>query len=82
MQLLSRFIPSWYKNLPVQATEDTEQIKAHKEGQSNHRAIPHGIHPDFNTWGHTIKTCPGMQDILTLGYTVHVLSLTVLSVQL
>ena len=49
VQPTSRFIPSWYKNLPVQATEDTEQIKAHKEGQSNHRAIPHGIHPDFNT---------------------------------
>ena len=27
VQPTSRFIPSWYKNLPVQATEDTEQIK-------------------------------------------------------
>ena len=82
VQPTSRFIPSWYKNLPVQATEDTEQIKAHKEGQSNHRAIPHGIHPDFNTWGHTIKTCPGMQDILTLGYTVPFWSNSIISTTL
>ena len=71
MQPTSRFIPSKHKNLPVQATEDTEQIKAHKEESIKSSCYTHAsIHPDFNTWGHTIKTCPSMQDILTLGYTV------------
>ena len=32
------------------------------------KGAPIGIHPDFGTSGQTIKTCPGMQDIMTTGF--------------
>lgn len=81
VQPTARFMPKWYKDLPKIDTSD-EQLLEHKEGQAMSKGIPHGIHPDFDTWGHTIKTCPGMQDILTLGYTVPFWANSVLSTTL
>lgn len=62
----SHFIPDWFKKLPTNQLLDVdEQARAQIL-----RAAPGGIHPDFKTHGQTIKTCPGMQDILSVGYTM------------
>lgn len=61
---MSRWIPEWYKKLPKQCIEE---VSAVPELQRN---APIGIHPDFGTSGQTIKTCPGMQDIMTTGFMV------------
>jgi len=78
VQPTAKFMPSWFRNLPKIDT-GPEQTLEHHEGMAKARAIPHGIHPDFNTWGHTIKSCPGMQDILTLGYTMPFWSNSIIS---
>ena len=65
VQPMSKFVPQWYKNLPKQY--NGEDSKNEQKSQLN-RTAPLGIHPDFGVSGHTIKTCPGMQDILTTGF--------------
>lgn len=60
---MSRWIPEWYKKMPKQHVEGPDIA----ELQGN---APTGIHPDFGTHGQTIKTCPGMQDIMTTGFMV------------
>ena len=70
------------KNLPVQATEDTEQIKAHKEDNqiivlylmAFILILIHGVIQ--------LKHVLGMQDILTLGYTVPFWSNSIISTTL
>lgn len=62
---MSRWIPEWYKKLPKQNVENTKSLVGQLQ-----RNAPIGIHPDFGTDGQTIKTCPGMQDIMTTGYMV------------
>jgi hypothetical protein len=62
-QPTSKYIPDWYKNLP-------KRYELSYTDPELRRTAPGGIHHDFNTNNHTIKSCPGMQDILTAGYTV------------
>jgi hypothetical protein len=59
-----KFMPRWFKELPKNFKTDAPLSNEFQ------RTAPHGIHPDFNTHNHTIKSCPGMQDILTIGYTM------------
>lgn len=66
-QPMSKCIPQWYRNLPKQ-NHDINSIAEQKEHVI--KTAPLGIHPDFGVSGHTIKTCPGMQDIMTTGYMV------------
>ena len=58
----SRMIPQWYKDMP----------KNHEENNflNDANTLPTGNPPEWRTTGETVKTCPGMQDIMTAGYTV------------
>lgn len=64
-QPAGKFMPNWYKELPknFSLTQENERTELQ-------RTAPMGIDPIFNTNNHTIKSCPGMQDILTIGYTL------------
>ena len=61
---MSRWIPEWYKRLPKNSVSRVDKIKDNRL----QRTAPLGIHPDFGLHGETIKTCPGMQDIMTTGF--------------
>jgi len=62
----SKVIPQWYRDLPK-----THEPMHHRNAQSNHtKLLPTGNPVEWRTTGETIKTCPGMQDILTHGYVV------------
>ena len=62
---MSRWVPEWYKKLPKRHIEEHQMMSSIPELQ---KGAPIGIHPDFGTSGQTIKTCPGMQDIMTTGF--------------
>lgn len=62
---MSRWVPEWYKKLPKRHIEEHQMLSSIPELQ---KGAPIGIHPDFGTSGQTIKTCPGMQDIMTTGF--------------
>ena len=62
----SKFVPQWYKDLPKFFSDD----KIHPEDLREHTLtqLPSGTPHKRGTRNHTIKTCPGMQDIMTQGY--------------
>jgi len=61
---MSRWVPEWYKRMPKNNSQRTEKL----QDNQFQRNAPLGIHPDFGLHGETIKTCPGMQDIMTTGF--------------
>lgn len=67
------FIPQWYKDMPtINLLESTEEkIQRQRTGLMNN---------EFKTHGQTIKTCPGLQDIMTIGYTMPYWSQTIVTV--
>jgi hypothetical protein len=64
IQPASKFIPDWYKRMPAMRHEEAQGGES-----ANHLTLPTGNPPQFKSAGQTVKTCPGMQDIMTLGYT-------------
>tara|TARA_Y100001937_G_scaffold61126_2_gene83560 strand:- start:4966 stop:5970 length:1005 start_codon:yes stop_codon:yes gene_type:complete len=59
----NKFVPSWYKDLPkFHADEDVQDPDLYK----GH--LPSGTPIEWGTRNQTIKTCPGMQDIMTQGF--------------
>lgn len=74
----AKFVPQWYKDLPKQYEFNEDSLLASKIELRNN--APQGIPLEFGTQNHTIKSCPGMQDILTVGYTVPMWSNAIVTV--
>ena len=60
----SKVIPQWYRDLDK--TYAPSSIP--NPNNENFKILPTGNPVEWRTTGETIKTCPGMQDILTIGY--------------
>lgn len=63
----SKAIPDWYKRLPA-IYENTVEDRKSTAYASRIGELPSGTPIEWGTKNHTIKTCPGMQDIMTTGY--------------
>jgi hypothetical protein len=59
-------MPNWYRDLPkIHAPNSQRQVGVHNE-----KLLPTGNPVEWRTTGETVKTCPGLQDIMTTGYIV------------
>lgn len=64
IQPASKFVPDWYKKMPSLAHAESTGASA----GGNRTTLPTGNPEVFKSQGQTIKTCPGLQDIMTMGY--------------
>lgn len=59
-------MPKWYKELPKIYPPNSER----QDGIHGEKLLPTGNPVEWRTVGETVKTCPGLQDIMTAGYVV------------
>lgn len=62
----SKAIPQWYRDLDKTYAPNSLP----SANGENFKILPTGNPVEWRTTGETVKTCPGMQDILTIGYTL------------
>lgn len=62
----AKHMPKWYKDLP----KIHEPQSYRQEGVYQEKILPTGNPVEWRTTGETVKTCPGLQDIMTTGYIV------------
>ena len=63
----AKMVPQWYKDL-AKIYEPNNLPENRTDGTS--KVLPTGNPPEWRVTGETVKTCPGMQDIMTSGYVV------------
>lgn len=65
----SKAIPDWYRKLPKNFTvERPSSYSLDGDAVEFARDLPSGTPPEWGINNQTVKTCPGLQDIMTTGF--------------